>query len=114
MSLVGRRPLVPAEFEEQYDIVGADYEGAKLVDAHRRTAGKTKPGLLSTHAIQGHRGNEKVMNLASRLELDIYDFENASYLHTMQLMRTIIESVRHDELKYGSIRITDSGVSHQE
>ncbi|MFY9227828.1 MAG: sugar transferase [Candidatus Microsaccharimonas sp.] len=112
MSLVGRRPLLPIEFAEQYEIVGADRQGAKLVDYHRRTAGIAKPGILSTHAIKGHRGDETVMNLASRLELDIYDFEQASEQHTLRLIRLALRTITHDEMSHGSIRISESGVDH--
>ncbi|MDB5161558.1 MAG: sugar transferase [Candidatus Saccharibacteria bacterium] len=112
MSVVGRRPLLTDEYSEQYDIVGSDREGAKLVDRHRATAGIAKPGMLSTHAIHAHQGDESIINLASRLELDIYDFENASEAHTLELLRTVLSSMRHGELQRGSIRLTDSGLGN--
>jgi lipopolysaccharide/colanic/teichoic acid biosynthesis glycosyltransferase len=110
MSLVGRRPLIPDEYYRQYEIVGHDLAGAKLVDKHKATAGVAKPGILSTHAIQGHRGNESVMTLASRLELDVYDFEHASHQHSMKLVKTLVRSLAHAELQHGDIRIKETGV----
>ena len=114
MSITGRRPLIPKEFERQYAIVGADREGAKLVDYHRRTAGIAKPGILSTHALQGHRGNESVLTFASRLELDIYDFEQASLEHTLKLLKLGIHSITHAEMHNGNIQLSETGVTHPE
>lgn len=110
MSLVGRRPLLVQEFLDQYEKVGSDTEGAKLVDYHRRTAGRAKPGLLSTHAIQGHRGDETVLTLSSRLELDIYDFEQASFDHTVKLFKRALRSIAQSEMHNGSIVLTETGI----
>jgi lipopolysaccharide/colanic/teichoic acid biosynthesis glycosyltransferase len=114
MSLVGRRPLIPSEFDKQYETVGADREGAKLVDYHRRTAGRAKPGILSTHAIQGHRGDETVMTFASRLELDIYDFEQASAEHSLKLMKLAFRSVTRAEMHSGNIQLSEAGIPQAE
>jgi lipopolysaccharide/colanic/teichoic acid biosynthesis glycosyltransferase len=105
MSLVGRRPLIPQEFHYQYELVGHDTAGARLVDEHKRTSGKAKPGLLSTYAAYAHIGMPNVLDPAYRLELDIKDFKEASDAHTAQLIELIGTSAITGKLKYGHIRL---------
>jgi lipopolysaccharide/colanic/teichoic acid biosynthesis glycosyltransferase len=108
MSITGRRPLLVAEFGEQYEKVGHDLEGAKLVDRHRATAGRAKPGLINSHALRGHRGDETALSFAARLESDVQDFQDASLARDLQLIKQVLGAEVHGDLTHGNIHINQA------
>lgn len=108
MSIVGHRPLTREDLAQQYETVGHDYEGSKLVGEHRRLVMKTKPGLLSTFALEAHRGDIDVGRSDAaihRVESEIRDARDASLKFDIWITAQMIKSVLSRKMKKSSTTI---------
>ncbi len=103
MTAIGRRRIQPEELSGIYETVGADREGARLVDRYRSTVAQTRPGLLSSFAIHSHSVQPLEPDPHTRLELDIKDYEDASRAHSIRLIKTGLSSLVQGKFKNGSI-----------
>lgn len=74
MSVVGPRPLVPAQYEEIMDSL--DLTDQK---AWRQARSAAKPGMLDTFGISSYQNGYASQTVAERVEADIVYYEQASF-----------------------------------
>lgn len=100
MSVVGRRPLTPAEYEEAFDDVPGD-----VVDDYQRIVVPTRPGLVGSFVIAAHLGDIKdhAMRL-KRLEMEIQDVIDGSRERDKQLFWSAVTKGLTNKMQRGDIR----------
>ncbi len=100
MSAVGRRPLLPNEYDEATDGMPHD-----LVDEYKEIVVPSPPGLVSSFAIATHPGDisDKQMKIR-RLIMDRDDVLLVSRKRDKMLLRSAILNGLLDKMQQGAIR----------
>lgn len=95
MSAVGRRPLIPVEFEEFMDHIPTT-----LQSKYSRLVVPTKPGVLSMFGIRSHKGFTEGVDdvFLIRAEMDIQDVVDGGLSHDLSVVGAFAASAIKDRL----------------
>lgn len=99
MSAVGHRPIVKSEHDTMFDGVPG-----RLADDWLSYVAPTKPGQVSTFALESHLGfDDSVNQRQERLEKDIFDVLHGSLDYDARLVMRTIGKAASNKMKHGRI-----------
>lgn len=105
LSIIGRRQLIPEEYEDLREIATRTNTGRKLLAEWDDVVLPYKCGLLSSFSLEARAmGPESVER---RLELDVQDAYNASKRHDKVLIRQAVSALIGNRLTYGHLPIQE-------
>lgn len=100
MTVVGRRPLTPNEYDQAFDGIPTT-----LVDDYLSTVVPTRPGLVSTFVIATHLGTVPEHEMKEqRLIMDINDVDKSSRKRDKALFWSAVSNGLGNKMKHGAIR----------
>jgi len=105
LSVIGRRRLVPDEYDRLRDIAQKSVNGRSLLGEWDDVVLPYPCGLLSSYGLEGRElGSESVER---RLQLDVADSHNASRNHDIALIASTVRKLLGGKIRHSSLPIEE-------
>jgi len=103
LSIVGRRRLIPNEYDRLRDIAKSTVQGRALLDEWDEVVLPYPCGLLSSNGLEGRELGSR--SVERRLQLDIHDSHDASRRHDVGLIILAMKMLAVGKMKHSSLPI---------